>query len=74
MLTKEQLTTLKDSLPYDGTKRIKAKLHRVSKRVIAVELNNPNTSRLDIVNAAIEVVQEHREQVSKISNTINEFN
>jgi len=73
MFTEDQLHKLRESLPYDGTKRIKAKLHRVSKHAIAEALNNPNTERLDIIEAAVLVVKEHKGHALDLVNEIEEL-
>lgn len=70
MFTQEQLTTLRDSLPYDCAKRIKGKLKRVGAIAIANALKDPNTKRTDILKAAVEVAEEFKKEAEQISNRI----
>jgi len=70
MFTKEQLEKLRNRLPYDSNKRIKAKLFRTSAAVIAEALADPNTKRLDILKAAVEVAEEHEADVIDLSTRI----
>lgn len=70
MFTEDKLKTLRDRLPYDSTKRIKAKLFRTSAAVIAEALKDPNTNRLDILKAAVEVAEEFEAEVFELSNRI----
>lgn len=73
MFTEQRLSELRDSLPYDGTKRIKAKLHRTSAAAIASALNDTSTKRTDILKAAVEVAKEFRAEVSGITEEIQQL-
>lgn len=70
MITKEELDIITEALPYNGTKLIKEKLYRVSVNTISNVLNNPDLYREDIIDAALEVINDRRlkasEQKSKI--------
>ncbi|MBO9674454.1 MAG: hypothetical protein J7577_13485 [Sphingobacteriaceae bacterium] len=73
MFTEQQLTELRESLPYDGNKRIKAKLHRTSAKAIADALKDASTKRVDILNAAVLVAKEFKGEVLSIANEIKEL-
>lgn len=72
MIDGQTIRTLRDSLPYNCTALIKAKLHRVSKRKIAEVLNSESTDRLDIINAAVEVLEDHKGTASSLTERINQ--
>ena len=63
MLTIEELKTLRDALPYNSTKLIISKCTRVSTSMVSRALNKPEHYRKDIIDAALEVVQEHRDSI-----------
>lgn len=73
MFTEQQLTELRDSLPYDGNKRIKEKLHRTSAKAIADALRDPSTKRTDILKAAVLVAKEFKVEISLITEDIQEL-
>lgn len=73
MLTKEELKVIRESLPYNSTKLIKAKIKRISDAQISRTLNKPECYRKDIIDAAIEVIKDHKASLENQKSFISDL-
>lgn len=73
MLSLEELKIVRDALPYNGSKLIKARFKRISASQISRTLNNPDFYRKDILDAALEVIAEYNESVKSQRTKISEL-
>ncbi|MGB4776002.1 MAG: hypothetical protein WBP45_12565 [Daejeonella sp.] len=69
MLTTKELSAIRDSLPKDGLKRIADKTNYDSSTV-GKALREPDRFNIKIIEAALEVISEYKEEVKALKNKI----
>lgn len=71
MLTKREVQTLKSALPPDGYKRIENKTG-ISYQLISKSFSDPKRLKIDVIQAALEVVEDFKKEVSQLKSKIKE--
>lgn len=69
MVTKKELQKIKSTLPINGYSLIAAKTG-LSTNIISHAFNNPKRYKTGVVEAALEVIKEYKQQVSDLKNRI----
>lgn len=71
-LSQEELDVLREALPEGGYKLISEKLSRISPESVRKVLSEPDRYNSKVINAAIEVLRELKEQLQVQKQTIKE--